>query len=321
MQIGNVKINGPAALAPMAGVADRAFREICAGFDASYLVGEMASSKGIVMENSNSCKLLELAECGCPMAIQLFGDEPQTMAQAAKAALSHRPDIIDINMGCPTPKIAGNGGGSALMRRPELASRIVEAVVAAVDIPVTVKIRKGWDEDTVNAVEFARLMEKSGAAAITVHGRTREQMYAPPVDLDIIAAVKSAVSIPVIGNGDIFSAADASKMFKHTGCDLVMVGRGALGTPWIFTQIAVWLKEGRLFPDPSVEERMAVMEQHLRLLCLYKGEYTGLRESRKHAAWYMRGLIGAAQLRRMAGQISSAEDIRKLAAEAIMLNR
>jgi nifR3 family TIM-barrel protein len=234
----------------MAGVADRAFREVCAEFGAAYLVGEMASARGIAMGNRKSMELLSVERVGPPMAVQLFGDDPDSMARAARAALAQRPDIIDINMGCPAPKVAAGGGGAALMRRPELAARIVRAVSDAVAIPVTVKMRKGWDEESVNAVEFARLMERSGAAALTVHGRTRAQMYAPPVDLDVIAEVKAAVSIPVIGNGDIFSAEEAQSMYDRTGCDLVMVGRGALGAPWLFAEIEAWLRYRRRRAPP-----------------------------------------------------------------------
>jgi nifR3 family TIM-barrel protein len=305
----------------MAGVADRAFREVCAEFGAAYLVGEMASARGIAMGNRKSMELLSVERVGPPMAVQLFGDDPDSMARAARAALAQRPDIIDINMGCPAPKVAAGGGGAALMRRPELAARIVRAVSDAVAIPVTVKMRKGWDEESVNAVEFARLMERSGAAALTVHGRTRAQMYAPPVDLDVIAEVKAAVSIPVIGNGDIFSAEEAQSMYDRTGCDLVMVGRGALGAPWLFAEIEAWLRYRRRRAPPPVEERMGAMRRHLALLCRYRGMETGLRESRKHAAWYMRGLRGAARLRQMAGQIAAPEDIERLAALAAELNQ
>jgi nifR3 family TIM-barrel protein len=298
----------------MAGVADRAFREICREFGACYVVGEMASSKGMKYGSKKSAELISITESQRPMAAQNFGDEPDTLAEAAIRSAVEHPDAIDINMGCPAPKIAGGGSGAALMRRPELAGEIIRAVAGAVDIPVTVKIRKGWDDSTVNAVEIAKIAEQSGAAAITVHGRTRQQMYSPPVDLDIIAAVKRAVSIPVIGNGDIVDAASAARMYEETGCDLVMIGRGALGSPWVFRQIEAYLERGEVIPDPTPEERMAVMLKQIRLACAYKGERAAMREARKHAAWYLKGWHGAAALRRQAGSLETYEDLVRLAA-------
>ena len=321
MKIGNLTLPKTAALAPMAGVADRAFREICKEFGACYLVGEMASSKGIVYKSDKSAQLLETGPEEHPVAVQLFGDEPETMAQAARFALQYHPDVIDLNMGCPAPKIAGNGGGSALMKNPLLASRIIEAVSQAVELPVTVKFRKGWDEDHCNAVEFARMAQESGAAAITIHGRTRQQMYAPPVDLDCIAQVKAAVSIPVIGNGDVTDLESSIRMYEYTGCDLIMVGRGALGAPWLFTQLRDYFLTGKITPEPSLEEKMAVMVRHISLACAYKGEYIALREARKHVAWYMKGFRGAAEFRRMAGQMSSLEDLKAIAAQVLAQNQ
>ena len=237
MKLGNTEIKGKAVLAPMAGVTDRAFRELCMGYGAAYCVSEMVSAKGLIMSDRKTVELLAISDNERPMAIQLFGYEPEVLAQAARIAAQQNPAAIDINMGCPAPKIAGNHSGSALMKDPALCGRIVETVAKAVDIPVTVKIRKGWDSSSVNAVEVARACESAGAQMIAVHGRTREQMYAPPADWDIIAAVKNAVSVPVIGNGDIYSAKDAMMMLEKTGCDLVMVGRGSLGNPWIFREI------------------------------------------------------------------------------------
>ena len=232
--IGRQEIRGFAALAPMAGVADRAFRRLCVDYGAAYVVSEMVSCKGLCFGDRKSEELLVLDEGEHPAAIQLFGDDPDIMARAAEKAMAARPEIIDINMGCPAPKIAGNHCGSALMREPELCRRIVAAVAGAVDVPVTAKIRKGYSREEVNAVEVALACEAGGAAAITVHGRTRDQMYAPPVDWDIIREVKRAVRIPVIGNGDVTDAVSAAALYEHTGCDLVMVGRGALGAPWGF---------------------------------------------------------------------------------------
>ena len=314
---GGVEITGKAALAPMAGVADRAFRRICVEYGAAYVVGEMVSSKGLNFGDRKSAELLELGEEERPAAVQLFGDDPEQMARAARLAMAVRPDAIDINMGCPAPKIAGNHCGSALMREPELCRRIVRAVAEAVEVPVTAKIRKGYGRDEVNAVEVAQACAAGGAAAITVHGRTREQMYAPPVDWEIIRRVKEAVDIPVIGNGDVTSAAQAAALYEQTGCDLVMVGRGALGAPGLFAQINAYLQEGRVLPDPPVAKRMTVLLRQISLAVEYKGERVAMREARKHAAWYMRGLRGAAGLRARAGTLETFDDLRRLC-EAVM---
>ncbi len=312
MNIGNVKITGYAALAPMAGVADRAFRELCFEFGAAYATGEMASSKGIVMNDRKSAGLLSLSPAERPASVQIFGDNPEIMAQAAAKSLAYQPDAIDINMGCPVPKIAGNGGGSALMKQPLLAQKIISECVKAVHIPVTVKIRTGWDSDTINAAEMSGLCEQAGAALITVHGRTKVQMYAPPVDFETIKTVKKTVSVPVIGNGDIVDGISAAAMFNKTGCDLVMVGRGALGKPWVFSQINAFIKSGIVLPDPPVEERMKIMLKHIKKLCEYKGVYIGMREARKHAAWYMKGIRGAAHFRQEIGTLTSLEQLEDL---------
>ena len=317
MKIGNVEINGYAALAPMAGVADRAFRELCIEYGASYVITEMVSSKGLTMHDRKSDSLMLLGETEKPAAVQIFGCEPEIMAQAAKKAEATGCCAIDINMGCPAPKIAGNGGGSALMKDPELAARITEACVKAVSLPVTVKIRSGWDENCINAVEMSKLLESAGAAAITVHGRTRKQMYAPPVNLDIIRQVKQAVKIPVIGNGDIVDAATAKNMYESTGCDFIMLGRGALGSPWVFTTINEYFRSGKILPEPPIEERMAVMIKHINKLCEYKGDYIGMREARKHAAWYIKGIRGAAALRQEIGALESMEQLEAIAEKVI----
>jgi nifR3 family TIM-barrel protein len=302
----------------MAGVADRAMRELCREYGASYTVGELASAKGISLNDKKSESYLIVGENEHPYSSQLFGCEPTVMAEAAKKAESYGPDFIDINMGCPAPKVAiSSGGGSALMKDVDLAARIVEAVVNAVNIPVTVKMRAGWDETSKNAVELAKKVENAGAAAITVHGRTRMQMYAPPVDLDVIKAVKNAVKIPVIGNGDVIDGPSAAHMYEYTGCDFVMVGRAANGAPWIFDKINAYLKDGTCLPEPPLERRLEILMEQLTLMKKYKTEKTVLLESRKHTAWYMKGVRNAAKLRKMCGEISCFEDIMIICEKAL----
>lgn len=314
MKLGNIELDPrTAGLAPMAGVADMAFRELCVEYGATYVVSEMVSSKGLTMCDRKSKKLLVLSEKERPAAAQIFGNNPEIMAQSAKSCLDFSPDVIDINMGCPAPKIAGNGGGAALSKNPELAEKIIKAVVGAVDIPVTVKIRIGWDSDNINAVEMAKRAEYAGASAITVHGRTRQQMYAPPVDTDTIALVKQNVSIPVIANGDITDGISAARMIEKTGCDYLLVGRGALGRPWVFSQISAYLKHEIVLPEPPVSEQMRVMVKHIKRICEYKGERVGIREARKHAAWYIKGIKGAAAYRKQVGELSSVEQLEELA--------
>lgn len=320
MKIGNILMEGNAALAPMAGVADRAFRRICADYGAAFTVSEMVSAKALTMGDKKSRELMEADDAVRPYAIQLFGDDPKTMAQAAKIAMEYRPDWIDINMGCPAPKIANNHCGSALMREPDLCYRLVKAAAETVDVPVTVKIRKGYSKTEVNAVEVAKACEAGGAAAITVHGRTRDQMYAPPVDWEIIRAVKQAVNVPVIGNGDVTDARSAAALYEQTGCDLVMVGRGALGAPWVFRQIDAYLNHETLLPDPPLAQRMEVLCRQVALAVTLKGERGALLEARKHASWYMRGLRGAAYLRGEAGTISTMDDLRRLCYHALKEN-
>ena len=319
MKIGNVEIKGMAALAPMAGVTDRAFRELCVAFGASYVVGEMVSAKGISFNSERSKELMLLSENERPAAVQLFGSEPQTVAAAAVTAMEYKPDIIDINMGCPAPKISGNGAGSALMKNPDLCGEIVEAVCKAVDVPITVKIRKGWDDKSVNAVEVAKICEQAGASAITVHGRTREQFYSGKADLDIISEVKKAVNIPVIGNGDITNANDAAQMLEKTNCDMVMIGRGALGNPWIFREINAWLNDLRPMFPPSPAEKVTVILRHIQAMCDYKGEEVAMREARKHVGWYMKGFKNAAELRREAGYLKTYEELIELTKKAYEL--
>lgn len=313
MKIKDVEFENNVFLAPMAGIADRAFRELCINYGAGYTVSEMVSSKGLTMGDKKSGELLTLGEIENPAGVQIFGDSPEIMAQAAKMCIKYHPNIIDINMGCPAPKIAMNGGGASLMKNPLLAGEIVKAVSKAVDIPVTVKIRKGWDDENITAVELAKIAEKNGAAAITVHGRTRMQMYSGKVDYDIIAKVKKAVDIPVIANGDIVDEQSAAIMFEKTNCDAIMIGRGALGNPWIFRRINAYLNECRVLPDVSINEKMVVMLKHIQKIIEYKGEYTAMREARHHAAYYTKGIRGGAALRKEISTFEHFEQLEELA--------
>lgn len=321
MKIGNLEIIGHAALAPMAGVADRAMREICREYGASYTVSELISSKGISMNDRKSKSLMAVHDAERPIAVQIFGNDPETMAAAARLAAEQNPDFLDINMGCPAPKVAGNGGGSALMKDPVLAGKIAKAVVEAVDLPVTAKIRAGWDNDSINAVEVALRCEDAGVKAVTVHGRTRNQMYAPPVNLDVIAEVKRALSIPVIANGDINSAKAAAYMYEYTGCDFLMVGRAAMGAPWIFSQINAYLDHETLLPEPPLSKRLAVLLRQVRMMMEYKDPHIAILESRKHASWYLKGMKGAASMRRMCGEISSYSDLEELCKKVMEMNQ
>ena len=321
MKIGNFDISGYVALAPMAGVADRAMREICREYGAAYSVGELASAKGISLNDKKSESYLVVNQSERPYGSQLFGCDPDCMVEAAKMAESYGPDFIDINMGCPAPKVAiSSGGGCALMKDPDLAARIVDAVANAVKVPVTVKMRAGWDDCSKNAVELAKLVESAGASAVTVHGRTRVQMYAPPIDIDIIRQVKSSVKIPVIGNGDVDSPKAAALMYEKTNCDFVMVGRGAMGQPWIFQQINAYLKDGTILPEPPLEKKMLTLIDQVRRMEEYKGAKVAMMEARKHTAWYMKGLKGAAELRRMAGTVTKIDDVIEIVKKAMELN-
>lgn len=313
MKIKDIEFENNIFLAPMAGIADRAFRELCINFGAGYTVTEMVSSKGLTMGDKKSSELLTLGEIENPAGAQIFGDDPQIMAEAAVKCLDFHPQIIDINMGCPAPKIAMNGGGASLMKNPKLAGEIVKAVSEAVPIPVTVKIRKGWDDESVTAVELAQIAQQNGASAITVHGRTRMQMYSGKVDYDIIAKVKKAVSIPVIGNGDITDEQSATIMFEKTNCDAIMIGRGALGNPWIFRKINAYLSECRVLPEVGINEKMVVMLKHIQKIIEYKGECTAMREARHHAAYYTKGIRGGAALRKEISTFEHFEQLEELA--------
>lgn len=320
LNIGGVPLKSHAVLAPMAGVSDRAYRELCVRFGAAYCVSEMVSSKALSFNSKKSEELMEISDLERPCGIQIFGDDPKCMADAAKHALENEPDIIDINMGCPAPKISSNGSGSALMKNPQLCGEIVKAVTAVTDIPVTVKIRKGWDDDSVNAVEVAKICESAGAAAITVHGRTRQQYYKPPVDYDIIKAVRESVSVPVIANGDIDSAEKAKEVMDITGCDLVMVGRATLGNPWIFSQINAYLENPNVkIHTPDLEERLDVMIEHIGKMVEYKGEHMAMLQARKLVVGYFKGIKGAAALRNEAGKIKTLDDLYELRQKALSL--
>lgn len=320
LNIGGVPLKSHAVLAPMAGVSDRAYRELCVRFGAAYCVSEMVSSKALSFNSKKSEELMEISDLERPCGIQIFGDDPKCMADAAKHALENKPDIIDINMGCPAPKISSNGSGSALMKNPRLCGEIVKAVTAVTDIPVTVKIRKGWDDDSVNAVEVAKICESAGAAAITVHGRTRQQYYKPPVDYDIIRDVRESVSVPVIANGDIDSAEKAKEVMDITGCDLVMIGRATLGNPWIFSQINAYLENPNVkIHTPDLEERLGVMIEHIGKMVEYKGEHMAMLQARKLVVGYFKGMKGAAALRNEAGKIKTLDDLYELRQKALSL--
>ena len=308
VKIGNVELNNPFILAPMAGVCDLPFRLLCREKGAAMVCTEMVSAKAIYYNNRNTEELLTIDENEGTVSLQLFGSEPELMADMAKR-IEERPfEILDINMGCPVPKVVNNGEGSALMKNPVLAGKIIEAMANAIKKPVTVKIRAGFDPEHINAVEMAKIAEESGAAAITVHGRTREQYYSGLADRDVIKAVKEAVSIPVIGNGDIDCYESAKHMMEYTGCDAVAIGRGAQGNPWIFEELMAGFS-GQDYELPSADEVKQMIMRHARMLIDYKGEYIGVREMRKHAAWYTAGFKGASKLR---GKLNEAESIEML---------
>lgn len=312
LQIGNVTLENNLILAPMAGVTDLPFRLLCKEKGAGLLCMEMVSAKAILYKNKNTQALLEIDPRENPVSLQLFGSDPDIISQIAHE-IEERPfDILDINMGCPVPKIVNNGEGSALMKNPVLAGKIIEKTVKAIHKPVTVKIRKGFDDAHVNAVEMAKVAQESGAAAVAVHGRTREQYYSGKADWDIIRQVKEAVSIPVIGNGDLLTAEDVIAMKEQTGCDGFMIGRGAQGNPWIFEQILHYFRTGEKLPKPSAEEVTDMILRHAKMMLEFKGEYTGIREIRKHAAWYTAGYPNSAKLRVAINAVENYEELEQL---------
>ena len=309
LMIGSVELPNPVILAPMAGVSDLPFRLLCREQGAGLVCMEMVSAKAIAYHNRNTERLMEINDREHPVSLQLFGSEPDLMAEIA-AQIEDKPfDILDINMGCPVPKIVGNGEGSALMKNPKLIEEIITKVSRAIKKPLTVKFRKGFDDDHVNAVEIAKIAEASGAAAVAVHGRTREQFYSGTADWEIIRQVKEAVSIPVIGNGDVDSPEKAKALLDSTGCDGAMIGRAARGNPWLFHRVAEYLETGKLLDKPSGEEIKAMMLRHARMQVACKGDYTGIREMRKHISWYTTGLPGSAKLR---GKINSVESLQEM---------
>lgn len=312
MQIGSLKLENNVFLAPMAGITDRPFRTLCHEMGSGLVYSEMVSAKGIYYNNENTKQLLDIGEEEMPAALQLFGSEPEIMGAMGKKIEGINAGIIDINMGCPVPKVVKNGEGSALMKTPELAGRIIKALVKMQKKPVTIKIRKGFDDTCINAVEMAQIAEENGASAVAVHGRTREQYYSGKADWDIIKKVKKAVSIPVIGNGDIFKPQDAADMLEYTGCDAVMIARGAQGNPWIFKRTIAYLENGILLDEPTPQEKVSMALRHARMLIDYKGEFVGVRQMRAHMAWYIKGVQGASVIRDKINHCESYEEMAEL---------
>ncbi len=312
LKIGSVTLPNNLILAPMAGVTDLPFRLLCKEQGAGLLCMEMVSAKAILYKNRNTESLLEIDPRENPVSLQLFGSDPEIISTIAHQ-IEERPfDILDLNMGCPVPKIVNNGEGSALMKNPKLAGEIIRRTVRAIDKPVTVKIRKGFDDEHINAVEMAKIAEDAGAAAVAVHGRTREQFYSGRADWDIIRQVKEAVSIPVIGNGDLLTAEDVIAMEEQTGCDGFMIARGAQGNPWIFRQILHYFETGEHLAKPTLEEVTQMILRHARMMLEFKGEYIGIREIRKHAAWYTAGYPNSARLRVAINNVESFEALEEL---------
>ena len=317
LKIGNVELENRYVLAPMAGVTDLPFRLLCKEQGAGLLCMEMISAKALQYNNKNTKALLEIDPRECPVSLQLFGSDPDIISEQAKRIEELPFQILDINMGCPVPKVVKNGEGYALMNQPELVYDIVYKTVRAIQKPVTVKIRKGFNDELVNAVEIARIVEEAGGAAVAVHGRTREQYYSGKADWDIIRQVKEVVSIPVIGNGDVTNGEKAIAMMEETGCDGVMIGRGAQGNPWIFSELLEYEKTGQMPPRPSREIIRETMLRHTRLQIEFKGEYLGIREMRKHVAWYTKGLEGSAKLRDEINKVESYQELEALLKERV----
>ncbi|MCU9815675.1 tRNA dihydrouridine synthase DusB [Paraclostridium sp. AKS73] len=309
MKIGNVTLDNKVFLSPMAGVTDLPFRLICKEQDCGMLYTEMINAKALCYDDQNTKKMLKIEEEEHPVAVQIFGSDPAFMGGAAEILNEYPNEILDINMGCPAPKVVKNGDGSALMRNPKLAEEVLKSVVKNSKKPVTLKIRKGWDDNNINAVEIAKIAEASGISALAIHGRTREQYYSGKADWDIIAKIKENINIPVIGNGDVFEVEDAINMINKTKCDAIMIGRGAQGNPWIFKRINHYMKTGEILPEPTGEEKINAALKHLKLAIDEHGEYVAVREMRKHIAWYLKGLRGSAKLRDEINKIESYEEV------------
>ncbi|MBN8048846.1 tRNA dihydrouridine synthase DusB [Paraclostridium bifermentans] len=309
MKVGNVTLDNKVFLSPMAGVTDLPFRLICKEQDCGMLYTEMINAKALCYDDQNTKKMLKIEEEEHPVAVQIFGSDPAFMGGAAEILNEYPNEILDINMGCPAPKVIKNGDGSALMKNPKLAEEVLKSVVKNSKKPVTLKIRKGWDDNNINAVEIAKIAEASGISALAIHGRTREQYYSGKADWDIIAKIKESINIPVIGNGDVFEVEDAINMINKTNCDAIMIGRGAQGNPWIFKRINHYMKTGEILPEPTGEEKINTALKHLKLAIDEHGEYVAVREMRKHIAWYLKGLRGSARLRDEINKIESYEEV------------
>lgn len=309
MKIGNVTLDNKVFLSPMAGVTDLPFRLICKEQDCGMLYTEMINAKALCYDDQNTKKMLKIEEEEHPVAVQIFGSDPAFMGGAAEILNEYPNEILDINMGCPAPKVIKNGDGSALMKNPKLAEEVLKSVVKNSKKPVTLKIRKGWDDNNINAVEIAKIAEASGISALAIHGRTREQYYSGKADWDVIAKIKESINIPVIGNGDVFEVEDAINMINKTNCDAIMIGRGAQGNPWIFKRINHYMKTGEILPEPTGEEKINTALKHLKLAIDEHGEYVAVREMRKHIAWYLKGLRGSARLRDEINKIESYEEV------------
>ena len=309
MKIGNVQLDNEVFLSPMAGVTDLPFRLICKQKGCGMLYTEMINAKALCYNDENTKKMTKIEDEEHPIAIQIFGSEPEYMGRAAEILNSHPNEILDINMGCPAPKVIKNGDGSALMKNPKLAEEVMRAVVENSTKPVTLKIRKGWDDNSVNAVEIAKIAEQAGISAVAIHGRTREQYYSGKADWDIIKEIKESISIPVIGNGDVFEIDDAINMLEKTNCDAIMIGRGAQGNPWIFKRINHYMQTGEILPNPTAEEKINTAIEHMKLAVAEHGEYVAVREMRKHIGWYIKGLKNSARFRDEINKLTDCESV------------